>query len=216
MVAGAIFDMDGLLVDSESVWQKNWQFFANEMGVELPEEFKYEICGSSGEMMMDILRRYYHTDQPEELHAKCKKKTFEEIDKGVPLKEGAKEILEYFHQAGVKLAVASAAPHERIHKNLMNLGIEKYFDAVVSGADVENGKPAPDIFLKAAHELQLDPEDCYVFEDAFNGIKAAHSAGCKPIMIPDLSQPDEYIRSLCVGVFETLAKAKEEIKEKSS
>ena len=213
MVLGAIFDMDGLLLDSEAIWQKHWNILADEMGIELPEDFKHEICGTSGDLLLEVLKKYYPADRVEEILETCKKRAYKDMDEGIPLKKGAKEILEFLKEKNLKLAVASASPLERIEMNLNNVDVLDYFDVRVSGWQVENGKPAPDIFLKATEELGIAPENCYVFEDAYNGIHAAHAAGCKPIMVPDLSQPDEEMKELCVGIYDSLLDAKEALEE---
>ena len=111
------------------------------------------------------------------------------------------------------MAVASSAPVEVIEKNLLRTNLRGYFDVLVGGDKVSNGKPAPDIFLLAAKELNLEPSDCYIFEDSFNGIRAANSAGGFAIMIPDTIQPTEEIKNLCSAIYPSLIEARRAIKE---
>ena len=138
-------------------------------------------------------------------------KTFERD--GVEMMAGVEEILQLFKSGGAKIAVASSSDMSVITKNLERADIKKYFDAIVSGDDVENGKPAPDIFLKAAAEIGMAPEDCYVFEDSYNGIRGAAAAGCAPIMIPDTSPATEEMRKLCAGIYPSLLDAAEAIRQ---
>ena len=98
MVLGAIFDMDGLLLDSEAIWQKHWNILADEMGVELAEDFKHEICGTSGDLLLEVLKKYYPADRVEEILETCKKRAYKDMDEGIPLKKGAKEILEFLKE----------------------------------------------------------------------------------------------------------------------
>ena len=107
------------------------------------------------------------------------------------MKPGAGELLEYLSAQGVNIAVASSSGRARILSNLRATGLERFFDAVVSGQQVERGKPEPDIFLLAAKEIGCPPEDCYVFEDSLNGVRAGMAAGCTTVMVPDLVPPLE-------------------------
>ena len=122
------------------------------------------------------------------------------------------EILKFFEENGVKMAIASSSSIEVITKNLERADIKKYFSAIVSGDDVEHGKPAPDIFLKAAEKINLPASECYVFEDSFNGIRGAYAAGCTPVMIPDTVQPTDEIKKLCAGIYPNLLDAMNAIK----
>ena len=124
---------------------------------------------------------------------------------------GLHEIIAYFHKNGLKLAVASSSDKDIIRNNLSKSDVLQYFDVLVSGQEVEHGKPAPDIFLLAARELGLDPADCYVFEDGINGVEAGLAAGCATIMIPDLLQPTERCREHCAGIFDSLTAAMDAI-----
>ena len=210
MLKGAIFDMDGLMFDTEQIWQKNWNKTADEMGITLPEEFKYNICGTSGKLMNSVIEKYYGVADGAPVAAKVKQMVHDDLIDFTPEKPGIHEILEFFRQKGVHMAVAPSSTEEVIRRNLKNTNTEDYIEAIVSGAGMKNGKPAPDIFLKAAEMLGIDPKECYVFEDAFNGVTAGYNAGCRTIMIPDMSQPTDEIRAMATGgVYESLLAAKE-------
>ncbi len=209
---GAIFDMDGLLIDSESIWQGQWRALAEERGLTLGGRFAGEICGTGGARTREIVSRYFQTDDPESLMRECTARVHRLEEDGVPLKPGVHTILKGLRGAGFRLAVASSSPMDMIRKNLRQDDVAGYFDEMVSGRDVKNGKPEPDIFLLAAQRLGLPPEECYVFEDSLIGVEAAWRAGCRAIMIPDLTPPDAAAKERCFGIFPDLAEAWERIR----
>lgn len=211
MLKGAIFDHDGLMFDTEVIWQKNWNEVAKEMGITLPEEFKKNICGSSGQHMLDVIQEYYGVEDGTAIRDRVRKGVNEDEEKHIDPKEGLQDILEMFQRHGVKMAVASSSQKPMIERNLKNGHVEQYFDAVVSGSEVEHGKPAPDIFLLAAERIGVDIKDCYVFEDAFNGVEAGIASGATTIMVPDQIQPTEEIRNKVHAVCTTLKEASEKI-----
>lgn len=208
MKKAAIFDMDGLMFDSENVFQKNWRAIADEMGVTLPVDWVSQICGTSGAHMNHVIERNYHVEDGAPIQAEVYRRVENDLAVDCPEKPGLHEILEYLYDQGVVMAVASSNYTHIIERNLKNTNTDPFFKTVVSGKDVKHGKPAPDIFLYAAEKIGFDPKDCYVFEDGFNGIEAAYAAGCAPIMIPDQFQPTDEIRAMCVGVYDTLLDAK--------
>ncbi len=209
MLKGAIFDMDGLMFDTEQIWQKNWKLIADEMGVTLAEGFKYNICGTSGALMNSVIEKYYGVEDGSAIAADCKKRVHDDLMEFTPEKPGVHEILEFFRDAGVRIAVASSSSVEQIKRNLQNTNTQDFIEVIVSGSELKRGKPEPDIFLAAAERLGIDPQECYVFEDAFNGVKAGHAAGCCTIMIPDQMQPTEEIRALADAVCGSLVEARD-------
>ena len=213
MLKGAIFDHDGLMFDTEKIWQKNWKVVADDMGIVLPEEFKQHICGTSGELMNSVVKKYYGVADGKEIIARVKQGVFDDEAIHIDEKPGLRDIIEMFKRNGVVMAVAISSPEAMIKKNLENAGISEYFDAIVSGQHVEHGKPAPDIFLLAAEKIGLDPKDCYVFEDAYNGVNAGHNAGCYTVMIPDMLQPNDEIRKVADEICVTLSEASKFIEE---
>lgn len=193
MVSGCIFDMDGLLFDTERIFQNYWRAIAAERGIVLADSFITEITGTSGEIQKD-----------------CKERVLRHLAKNVPVKTGAVEILGRCRILGIKTAVASSSLLRQIENNLENAGMENCFDAIVSGDEVEKGKPAPDIFLLAAKRIGVPPGECTVFEDSPHGIEGALRAGMKAVMIPDLLPPWEEHRRQ-IEVYNNLQEAAEKI-----
>lgn len=204
---GAIFDMDGLLLDTERFFQEEYRRIASPMGITLGDDFTASICGSSQEEGRKVIARYYRTDRPDLIDEECLRRVYERLEKEAPKKKGAEEILIRCRKNGLKLAVASSTELSQVIHNLKLAGIDGYFDAIVSGHEVEHGKPDPDVFLLAAERIGAAPSACYVFEDSFNGIRAGHAAGCFTVMIPDFVKPTEEIRQICGGVYEDLVQA---------
>ena len=134
-------------------------------------------------------------------------------EKKLELMAGVEDILKFFQGEGISMAVASSAPVEVIEQNLARKNLRGYFKVLVGGNEVSNGKPAPDIFLLAAKKLNLAPEDCYIFEDSLNGIRAAAASGGAAIMIPDTVQPTDEIKKLCAAIFPSLHEARQAIME---
>ena len=196
--SGAIFDQDGLLFDTESIFQASWVAAGREMGVAVPEAYTHAVCGLGRGHLPEMVRRYMPSLDPETYIARALAIAFERQMSSVPaFKPGVPEILAFFREKGVKMAVASSSTRDVVGHNLGSSGIRDYFDAVVTGEEVTQGKPAPDIFLLAAERLGLPPAACAVYEDALTGIRAAHAAGCRPVMIPDRLPPTPEIRGIC-------------------
>mgnify|MGYP001103328570 CR=1 FL=1 len=205
---GAIFDMDGLLLDTERLYQESWIEMAKRFGQTPDPAFPTAVSGSSGEGMRQIIRRYYPAVDPYAFQAGCIARVDGILDEqGPPVKPGARELLKYFRRQGVKTAVASSSGRERILSNLRMTELDRFFDAVVSGQQVERGKPEPDIFILAAKEIGCAPEDCYVFEDSVNGVRAGMTAGCATVMVPDLVPPPKgmAVSKVCASLLEAKA-----------
>jgi len=209
---GAIFDMDGLLIDSERIWQRIWQEMAAERDVTLGAAFPREIIGTSGARTREVLRRHYPGHDPEEVLRECSARVSALEEHGVPLKPGARTILDGLRAEGYRIAVASSSPMDMIRRNLELDGIDGYFDTLASSREVKQGKPAPDVFLLAAERLGLPPEECWVFEDSHSGVEAGWRAGCRVVMVPDMVPPDERARRMCRLVCRDLTEAWEQIR----
>ncbi len=209
MLKGAIFDMDGLMIDTEKLYLKFWIQSAKDFGYDMKPEHVYAIRSMARKYSIPTLKGFLGEDCPtEEIRAHRTELMAEYINEhGLEVKKGLFELLYYLKGREIKMAVATATPRSRTAEYLEKIGAAKFFSAVICGDMVETGKPAPDIYLTAARELGLPPEECAAFEDSPNGIKAAHAAGCHAIMIPDMTQPDDEIKPLLSAVYENLGLA---------
>ena len=207
MKQGAIFDMDGLLFDTERMYRDSWKQSAQQFGLVHNPDFPRTVCGSSGAHMREIISQYYSQVDAKAFADDCILRVERELETHVPEKTGVRDILQYFKQHGVRVAVASSSKRATVLHNLKQADILSYFDAVVSGDQVTHGKPAPDIFLLAAQQIGCEPENCAVFEDGTNGIRAGAAAGCTTIMIPDLTPPNAQLEQLCAGIYPSLSDA---------
>ncbi len=202
-----IFDMDGTLIDSERIYLEMWKEVVDVNRYPGFMDLALRMVGIPAQDGKEIFCAKYGNDFPYEQIWNDLDNLFCERYKTepVPLKSGAKELLEHLRRKGIKLAVASSTPSPLVQNNLRNAGILEYFDEIISGEMVKRGKPHPDIFLLAAEKLGDDPADCTVIEDSPDGIRAAYAAGMKPIMIPDLIPPTEEILAKASAVFPSLS-----------
>ncbi len=202
---GAIFDMDGLLLDTERIYQENWLETARLFGQTPYPEFPAAVSGTTGEEQRRIIRSYYPEVDPGAFQEDCISRADRLLERRcAPEKPGARALLEYFRSHDVKTALASSSSRERILGNLRQTDMEDLFDVIVSGQEVARGKPEPDIFLAAAEKLGCPPEECYVFEDSVNGVRAGMAAGCAAVMVPDLVPPPEglAVHRVCASLTE--------------
>lgn len=211
---GAIFDMDGLMFDTEKIYRNVWDHLPVEFGFDVCPGLGEAVCGTSGEDLKRIVRAHIPGIDADAFMDAGYDKVHDTVMAVQPdEKIGVHEIIRYLKGRGLRLAVASGSPQEIIELNLKRAGLTELFDAVISGFSVPHGKPAPDIFLESAKRIGCDPKECYVFEDGANGIRAGAAAGCVTVMIPDLTAPDEELRNLCAAVFESLLDAMSAIAE---
>ena len=211
MKRGAIFDMDGTLFDTEKLYQRAWLDVAAQFGVEKNFELPKAISGTNlGEESERIVRRFYPNIDAKAYIARVLEVVDTWRTQQLELMAGVEEILAFFKSAGVAMAVASSAPVAVIEENLSRANLRGCFDVLIGGDLVTRSKPAPDIFLLAAERLNLPASDCYIFEDSFNGIRAAAASGGVAIMIPDTVQPTDDIKKIC-AVFTSLTEAQRAI-----
>lgn len=214
IVKGIIFDMDGTMFDSEKIWRNMWNHLPEAFGLENNLLVGEAMCGTSGEASLKVARRFFPELDPDEFVQEGLRQYHQLVFAKQPEeKPYLHELIRYLAEQGYVLAVASGSEQDEIELNLHRAGLTKYFTAAVSGHSVPCGKPAPDIFQETARQIGCRPEECMVIEDGENGIRAAAAAGCKPVMIPDLTQPSDEIKKLCAAVFDTMGDLLESLKK---
>ena len=209
MLKGIIFDMDGVLINSEPFHYQVWKEALKKSGINLDYEIYKPCIGSTVQVLMQILHEHYGVDEKDDslsLEVKNLKQEMIEKQGYPPLIPYVKDMLERFHEAGYQMAVASSSPQEYIENVTSYWGISSYFQVLVSGEHVEHPKPAPDIFLKTADILGLLPEECLVIEDSENGCRAAKAAGmtCMAYYNPDSGKQNLQTASVVVEGFEEI------------
>lgn len=200
-----IFDMDGTLLDTQKICIPAWEDSGIRQGIVGVGNDVVSVCGMNETGWTNFLsEKYPNLDIP-----RFKQEMREYIIRNgvVRFKEGAGELLDYLKDNNIKIAIASGSSKETIHHHLSKVDALNKFDAIVGGRDVKNGKPSPDIFLKAAELLYTPPENCFVLEDSANGIIAGHKAGMKCIGIPDVVAFDSKIKKLMFKELSSLSQA---------
>lgn len=205
-IGGVVFDMDGLLFDSERVMGDAFQQALAEAGIEYPEGLYLKTIGKDVHKTRQILMEAFGDDYPfADVRARQRElieRTYEE--QGMPMKEGVFEALEYFSSKDLPIAVATSTQRDIAIDHLKRGEVFPYLAAVVGGNDVSQGKPAPDIYLKAAEKLNVDPTRCIAFEDSEPGILSASAAGMRVYCIPDMIQPSPEVAEKAAGILSSL------------
>ena len=205
-----IFDMDGLMFDTERIAVDAWRHAGRLLGVEISPDLVIETIGlNRKDTEATLLRRLGAGFSIEEARRLRVQYAEESVSRnGVPVKEGLSALLDSLDRAGVMKAVATSTERTRASRLLTLAGMLSRFDAVVCGDEVEHGKPYPDIFLAAAAKLGVSPTDCMVLEDSESGLTAAHRAAMRPILVPDLKAPSRDALALAFRVFPTLTEVR--------
>ncbi len=218
-----IFDMDGVIFDTERLYLECCVPVAKRLGLAGIEEVVRECIGLTDEETDKTFRTFYGEDAPiDAFHEGVFRAFMARYEtEGMTVKKGVVELLSYLKHAGASVAIGSSTRSDLIEMELRDAGLLEYFDVIVGGDMVEHSKPAPDVFLLAAEKLgekagqerdaaaggeedEKDLKEFIVIEDSFNGVRAAHAAGCTVFMVPDLLEPTDEIRALADQVFESL------------
>ena len=207
-IKGILFDMDGLILDTEKLYTRFWQEAANALGYPMTKEQAMGLRSLNKEIGAAKLKSYF--DRPIDYEAVRTKRVelmSAYIDEnGVEAKPGIVELLTFLKEKGIKTAIATSSPIERTIKYLTSVGLKDSFDELISGYMVKNGKPYPDIYLLAAEKLGLRPNECLALEDSPSGILSGSRAGCYPIMIPDQDEPTEETEKILFAKVDSLEK----------
>ncbi len=213
MVKAVVFDMDGVIFDSEKLYRKHWMITAGEYGI--PQDVMRELCnliaGATKERNEKLMKSRFGEDFD---YMAFREKTMNRMDQdilenGVELKPFVVELLEYLKKNKYRIGLATSTQKERAQRNLENAGVFEYFDEIVYGGMVVNGKPAPDIYLLACEKLGVSPKDAIGIEDSINGVKSSFVAGLQTIMVIDLIEPTKEIESMTHHIFTSLAQVQD-------
>lgn len=201
-----VFDMDGVIFDSERAVMNCWLELAQKYDIKDIEKPYFACVGTTMTRTREIMLETYGEDFPYDEYARESSLMYHEKNDGgkLPMKPGVMELLSYLKGKGKKIALASSTRRETVTNQLRWAGIIDYFDVIICGDMVAKSKPAPDIFLKACQELGVSPENTYAIEDSYNGIRAAHAGQLRPIMVPDLLEADDEMRGMAECVCDNL------------
>lgn len=210
-----IFDMDGVIFDSERCIIECWKVIAKKHNIKDIEPVLTRCLGITYEEGKRIFLEHYGEDFPYDEWKKERSDLYHErYDDGrLPLKFGIRELLVYLKENGYKIGVASSTREAIVSKQLIDAGLREYFDNLTCGDMLERSKPEPDIYLMACERLGVKPEEAIAIEDSFNGIRSASRAGMFPIMVPDLTEPDEEMETLAGKILKNLLEVKEWLEE---
>jgi len=193
-VQGALFDMDGTMFDTERLRFQTLKQASNEfIGQEFSDEYLMQCLGLSAKMAEQLAQKFYG----EQIPYQAIRKRADEIElafvrqNGVPIKKGLIQVLERLRKSGLRMAVATSSRRAIAEEYLINANVYKFFDLLVCGDEVEQGKPHPEIFITAAQRLNLQPQQCLMFEDSENGINSASEAGGVTILLKDIKEPSD-------------------------
>ncbi|WP_294487263.1 HAD family phosphatase [uncultured Ruminococcus sp.] len=196
-IDGIIFDMDGVIFDTEALSMRCWKKVGERYGLENVEEnIRLCIGRSTKDTKMIMEKAYGHIVDMDTLYAESRRVINEAFEQeGIPLKDGAREVLEWLNDSGVKIGLASSTSYDTVVREMKDVGLIHCFDIIVGGDMIENSKPDPEIYLLACQKLGVVPEKTLAVEDSRNGIISADAAGMIPVLIPDLIEPDEEMLS---------------------
>lgn len=205
-----IFDMDGLMFDTERVFIAAWDYAGEKIGIGKAGYMVYKTLGmnivASYNVWKDEFGDSYNQDELRKYTKEFLQKYY--VENKAPVKKGLYNLLDYLRRNSYKMAVASSSPRWEVEKHLRDANIYDYFAGIVCGDMIQKSKPDPEIYLKACELLEVSPSECYALEDSKNGLLSAYRAGCKPIMVPDLWQPDDEILKVIVGKYNDLDEVK--------
>lgn len=218
MIRAVIFDMDGLMFDTERLCHDATAQAGKELGHPDMNEFARELIGRNEKECRRRYAEYFGSGFFQRFFVRRQEIIDAYIrEKGVPVKPGLFELLDFLKREGLLLAVATSTSRRHASSYLEQTGAARYFNRMIFGDMLEKSKPDPDIYLKAAAELEIPPEDCMALEDSRLGIQSAHAAGMKTVMVPDLLEPDEAVKKtidFCVpSLFDVVELIRDERKE---
>ena len=200
-VRAVVFDMDGLLCDTETVYRDAMIAVAAERGHDFPLPLFKSMVGLPAEASDRQVRNHFGEGYPvAEFNARVGELVAAACEAGIALKAGVVELLDHLDGLMLPRAIATSSSHRSVQAHLGLSGVIPRFTSIVAKGDYARGKPDPDPFLVAAERLGVAPEHCLALEDSHNGVRAASSAGMMTIMVPDLLDPTDEMHGLCVRI----------------
>jgi HAD superfamily hydrolase (TIGR01509 family) len=204
-----IFDMDGLMLDTETLAREAWFNTMRTFGIDLTDAVYLQVLGTTGARTREIFQVAYGADIPiDAMYAHKQLHIDEAVAQGrITAKAGLIALLDYLDANHIPKAVGSSTVRSLVLKKMSAAGVAHRFDVIVGGDEVQHGKPAPDIFLRCAELMGVPPANCVVLEDSDNGARAAHAAGMRCIIVPDLKPPADDARQMADAVVNSLDEA---------
>jgi HAD superfamily hydrolase (TIGR01509 family) len=205
-INAVIFDMDGVIFDTEHLAHESWISVEKEFGIQVGQDFMTMLLGMSHTGILDVYAKYFGDY---ELGSRIYnwRKTFmtDSIERnGVPVKKGVQELFAYLKEAGLPMALATSSYRPNYERLFRVTGLEDPFSVVITGDTLEHSKPDPEIFLRAAQGLNVPINECLIIEDSYNGVIAGSAAGAITVMVPDMVQPMPEVREKAYTVCESL------------
>ncbi len=206
MIRAVIFDMDGTLFDTEIIYATAWRQAGAELGFEQVEEAVAACTGRNTADTRRFFEQNYAGIMDYDRFMEVRTRYYDAMiaERGIPVKAGVVEALTYLKKQNIKIALATATRFERTVENLTATGLIDFFDVLITGDMVKNGKPDPETFLLAAERLGLSADECVGVEDSFNGVRAIAAAKMFCVMVPDVTQPSDEIKSLLNAQLESM------------
>lgn len=210
-----IFDMDGVIFDSERLVKEAWKKVGDTYGIPNVEDVLVKCIGANEQATKGNFLEKYGSNFPfEDLRQEASDLFHEAVGKrGIPMKRGVLSILPFLKEEGYHIGLASSTKEAVVREELKQVGIDEFFEVIIGGDNVSKSKPDPEIFLACCDRLGGLPLETYVIEDSYNGIRAAAAAGMQPIMVPDLLKATDEMRKLSCAVKEDLYKVMEYLKK---
>lgn len=201
-IEAVLFDMDGVIFDTERLAAQGWKYAGKCLGFEITDDQISLNRGRDIRSGSELFAGWFGRDFPF-LEARKLRTDYVNSyikENGMPVKPGIRGFFAKLKAQGIKKAIATSTDRDTVKWYFREAGIPFDFEAAVCGGEVRNSKPAPDIFLEAARRLGVKPQHCLVIEDSPSGVRAGAAAGCKVVMVPDMTEPDDEMRELCYGI----------------
>lgn len=210
-IKGVVFDMDGLMFDSERIVRLSWDQAGEQLGMGKLGHNIYHTLGFNYEKRKEYFKGKYGEEFPFEKFQELYRHFFHEYvrNHGLPVKPGLHEILDFLWEEKIPMAVATSSSREHAESNLKREGIWKYFQAVITGNMVTRGKPWPEIYEKACIAINLSPKQVLALEDSYSGLRAAHRAGMITVMVPDLLTDSSCVDEILDGKMNSLLEVRD-------